>query len=309
MASLDDSIISDRNLMLLDNVTNYNRVSVDYFHHDFNYSKLEMSNTWVLLLKMRKHKILRLPSCSAEDDDDYARYLQRLHHCLWRRWAIHDYHLDNIKIDPISINWSKETDVTVLYGPSLSATVGGTTELIEEGKKKKENNNSQKLNLIEDQDQNYDSDNDNYSSSVNSRASSIFDSPSILKTTSKTSIDSEPTKKKSLKFNYIVARRDIDRFGNFIESDIRINDMDEFIPKNISNHHFHNMNFSRQNQDSFSFNNNNNLINQSKSYNNEDYFDCNSDFDDDDDAFFTYSPLEGNKYIHNSHLPHNIYTN
>ncbi|CAD6637881.1 XXYS1_4_G0042960.mRNA.1.CDS.1 [Saccharomyces cerevisiae] len=120
MTSLDDTIISYQNLMLLDNMTNYNKPSIDYFHHKFNGARLEMPASWTLLLKMRKHKLLRLPSCSSEDTLDYNMYLVRLHHCLWRRWSIDHYGLQNSKSDPLSINWNKETDITVLYGPDLT---------------------------------------------------------------------------------------------------------------------------------------------------------------------------------------------
>ncbi|CAI6631206.1 CBM_HP2_G0028260.mRNA.1.CDS.1 [Saccharomyces cerevisiae] len=119
MTSLDDTIISYQNIMLLDNMTNYNKPAIDYFHHEFNDASLEMSASWTLLLKMRKHKLLRLPSCSSEDVLDYNMYLVRLHHCLWRRWSINHYGLQNSKSNPLSINWNKETDVTVLYGPDL----------------------------------------------------------------------------------------------------------------------------------------------------------------------------------------------
>lgn len=231
MASLDDSIISDQNLMLLDNVTNYNRASVDYFHHKFDYNKLEMSETWALLLKMRKHKLLRLPSCSSEDDDDYSMYLKRLHHCLWRRWGIDQFHLENNKLDPLTINWNKETDVTVLYGPSLSKDI----------EQSQETNNSTNIatpqsmdvsaldndSIDSDTQLDYSSSYDSYSSSVESQTSSIFDSPSILKPkNSNTNNNNNNSTKKTLKFNCMVHRRDIDQKGKFLETNIIINDID-----------------------------------------------------------------------------------
>ncbi|SMN17887.1 similar to Saccharomyces cerevisiae YOR062C Protein of unknown function [Maudiozyma saulgeensis] len=228
MTSLDDSIISDQNLMLLDNVTNYTRASVDYFHHSFDYNKLEMSETWALLLKMRKHKLLRLPSCSSEDDDDYSMYLKRLHHCLWRRWAIHEFHLQDKKLDPLVINWNKETDVTVLYGPSLSKDIDQQKQ--EESKTVEipsfSSQDSDEIKSVHsDTNLDYSSSYDSYSSSVESQTSSIFDSPSILKT-NHTNNNTSSSMKKSLKFNSLVHRRDINQRGQFIESDIKINDID-----------------------------------------------------------------------------------
>lgn len=220
MASLDDSIISDQNLMLLDNVTNYNRASVDYFHHKFDYNKLEMSETWTLLLKMRKHKLLRLPSCSSEDDDDYSMYLKRLHHCLWRRWGIDQFHLQDKKLDPLSINWNKETDVTVLYGPSLSKDIEQSQDTATQSMDVSLDNDS----IHSDTQLDYSSSYDSYSSSVESQTSSIFDSPSILKPKNSNTNSTNSTKK-SLKFNCMVHRRDIDSKGKFLETNIIINDM------------------------------------------------------------------------------------
>ena len=45
--------------------------------------------------------------------------MARLYHCIWRRWSIKHFNLDEYKIYPLSINWNKEIDVTVLYGPDL----------------------------------------------------------------------------------------------------------------------------------------------------------------------------------------------
>ncbi|KAH3900180.1 uncharacterized protein SCODWIG_03990 [Saccharomycodes ludwigii] len=121
--SLDDSIITKQNILLLDNVTNYNQTAVDYFHYDF--SKLSLLTTsWHILTHMGKYNIMRLPSCSNEIPDDYYVYLKRLHHCLWRRWSILQLNLP--KVDPLSLNWNKECDVTVLYGPYLNTDVDDT---------------------------------------------------------------------------------------------------------------------------------------------------------------------------------------
>lgn len=118
--SLDDSIVTRRNLVLLDNLTNYDKPSIDYFHHNFAMDGPEVPLTWALLLRTKAHGALRLPSCAMEDDQDYANYLVRLHHCLWRRWSLHYYGLSKSKLDPLNINWKKESDVNVLYGPDLT---------------------------------------------------------------------------------------------------------------------------------------------------------------------------------------------
>ena len=117
MTSLDDTIISKQNLILLDNVTNYGRPAVDYFTQEFKAQDIAM--TWRLLVKMRNHKLLRLPSCSPEDDKDYHLYLVRLHHVLWRRWS-QLVVATGERVDPLSLNWDKDLDVTVLYGPDLA---------------------------------------------------------------------------------------------------------------------------------------------------------------------------------------------
>lgn len=239
MASLDDTIISRQNLMLLDNVTNYRKPALDYFHHKFNSDALEMPMTWTLLLKMRKHKLLRLPSCAIEDDTDYNTYLMRLHHCLWRRWSMEHYKLEKLKLDPLSINWNKETDITVLYGPDLT---GVTEEPVEPEKPKPVKStpvvrqcstDSEEEDVISGEARAY-----TYSSSVDSHVSSIFDETACTKTHSNSSC-------KSLKFNNTVLRRDIDRHGAFQESQIQINDAAK-IPrhlhrrkKNRGSHHHH----------------------------------------------------------------------
>ncbi|CCD26234.1 uncharacterized protein NDAI_0H00600 [Naumovozyma dairenensis CBS 421] len=198
MTSLDDTIISRQNLMLLDNVTNYQKPAIDYFHHEFNDDKLEIPLSWTLLLKMRKHKLLRLPSCSIEDDMDYNIYLVRLHHCLWRRWSINYYHLDKCKLDPLSINWNKETDVTVLYGPDLTDSNNSIQEEEHEFQETKQKFNKNNTNnnihnkLIrhdesssssEDDDESNDDDTINdhsyLSSSIDSNTSSIFDATTV----------------------------------------------------------------------------------------------------------------------------------
>lgn len=218
MASLDDTIISRQNLMLLDNVTNYRKPALDYFHHQFNSDALEMPMTWTLLLKMRKHKLLRLPSCAIEDDADYNTYLMRLHHCLWRRWSMEHFKLEKLRIDPLSINWNKETDITVLYGPDLAGVVEEETETAEQTCLVK--GETERLCSTDSEEEYSGIRGYTYSSSVDSHTSSIFDGNTCTKTHSNSST-------KSLKFSNTVLRRDIDRHGAFQETHIQINDAAE----------------------------------------------------------------------------------
>lgn len=222
MTSLDDTIISRQNLMLLDNVTNYNKPALDYFHQDFDYSTVDISLSWSLLLKMRKHKVLRLPSCSNEDDLDYNIYLERLHHCLWRRWSMKLFKLEDIRLDPLAINWNKDTDVTVLYGPDLSVPEANNRT---EPKKKSKPTLKSCLAHSADDDEEAEYYNDfsskyDYSSSVNSSTSSIFE-----KTYSKD--EDELPQKKSLRFDDAVFKRVIDHSGNYHEIYTIINDKRE----------------------------------------------------------------------------------
>lgn len=50
--SLDDNIIVRKNLMLLDNVTNYDKPAIDYFHYNFDSNDLAMPQTWNILCKL-----------------------------------------------------------------------------------------------------------------------------------------------------------------------------------------------------------------------------------------------------------------
>ncbi|CAL9734675.1 hypothetical protein MOSE0_F04698 [Monosporozyma servazzii] len=216
MTSLDDSIISKQNMMLLDNVTNYSKSAIDYFHCDINNSNTPLS--WSLLCKMKKHKLLRLPSCSIEDDIDYNMYLQRLHHCLWRRWSIEKFNLNNTKLDPLDINWNKNTDVTVLYGPDLSLPQSQPPNIVL--------TDSISIPNCKDTDTDTDTDSihsqsssiDLYASSIDSSTSSIFDSNTNTNTNTTAPVQ------KSLRFNEFVKRRDITPQGQNKESFIQIND-------------------------------------------------------------------------------------
>ena len=223
MTSLDDTIISKQNMMLLDNVTNYDRVAIDYFHTPWQNMK-DLPLSWSLLCKMKKHKLLRLPSCSMEDDLDYNIYLQRLHHCLWRRWSIENFRLNGTKLDPLDINWNKETDITVLYGPDFS--IYKSTEI---------SNNTNKYNTIplskfdtnkekestSDTESLHSEDSLIYSSSLDSSSSLLFDTPKYTKNS--TTSEHIPIRK-SLRFSEIVKKRDITMYGEFKESYIQIND-------------------------------------------------------------------------------------
>lgn len=213
--SLDDTIIVRKNLLLLDNVTNLNRPAVDYFHYNFQ-DTYSICETWKLLLKVGKHKVLRLPSCSQEDESDYKYYLKRLHHCLWRRWSIEKFQLQGFKYDPLRINWNKENDMTVLYGPHLSDDCVAATQLIPK-------------NLQHDFfSMEVDSEADGYnycSSPTNSETSSIFESNKpilIKKTISNTAKDSHA--KKNLRFNESVFTREIDHSGVIYDGMSSIND-------------------------------------------------------------------------------------
>ena len=235
MTSLDDSIISRQNLMLLDNVTNYNKPAIDYFHYDFNGDLLELPLSWTLLLKMRKHKLLRLPSCSIEDDFDYYVYLVRLHHCLWRRWSIRYYGLSKLKIDPLKINWNKETDITVLYGPDFSDCrssfdTESTHRVSQVPVVPSATSNKQQLDVSSpSSDEEYSdsslgaiaSRNSSNSSTDSSSASYIFDRPSCLrKLPTQNDRSNHP-----LRFKNIVVERDINTEGVFCEYNICINDI------------------------------------------------------------------------------------
>lgn len=121
MSSIDDTILTRMNLLLLDNVTNLNKPAIDYFTFPINTIDkiISMLNGWSLLLKMRKFDLLRLPSCSITDMTNYKNYLVRLHHVMWRRSTIEFYHLQNLKIHPLMINWDKDFDFNILYGPNF----------------------------------------------------------------------------------------------------------------------------------------------------------------------------------------------
>ncbi|CCD25374.1 uncharacterized protein NDAI_0F00550 [Naumovozyma dairenensis CBS 421] len=229
MTSLDDTIISYQNMMLLDNVTNYSKESIDYFN--FNFKLLDYQRdiplAWGLLLKMRKHRLLRLPSCPLEDNMEYSIYLSRLHHCLWRRWSMETFHLKNSKINPLELNWNKELDMTVLYGPDLANFNSEAFKIEQESLVDGIydipcNTTTAKNDIITEELIEVDSDVSEMDSSFEDSLSveSIFDS----KTKSNLMRKDHSTKRKHLKFNNIVSRRDIDRHGHFFESHLLIND-------------------------------------------------------------------------------------
>ncbi|CAI4051403.1 hypothetical protein SKDZ_15G2130 [Saccharomyces kudriavzevii ZP591] len=205
MTSLDDTVLTKKNVALLDNATNYIRPAVDYFHFAFDYDNLDVPTTWRLLLKTRKHKLLRLPSCSSENEFDYSIYMARLHHCMWRRWSVYHFKLDGCKINPLSINWNKEIDVTLLYGPDL-------TGIHERGQSTPKNDGVQNTN--EQEKQLRDAVKDESCSSPSLKDDRLFR-------------DGKPSYHQSISFDDTVRRRDIDKRGRFHESCVLINDINQ----------------------------------------------------------------------------------
>ncbi|CAI4064038.1 hypothetical protein N7582_002564 [Saccharomyces uvarum] len=202
MTSLDDTVLTKKNIALLDNATNYTRPAVDYFHYAFNYDDLDVSTTWRLLLKMRKHRLLRLPSCSSENEIDYNIYMARLHHCMWRRWSINQFKLNDLKIDPLSINWKKEIDVNLLYGPDLA-----------------EINEREQTTSIDapahDTSRQQNTERDRNGSSPVLQTKMLF-------------VKGKPSPQRTISFDDTVNRRDIDKRGRFHDSCVLINDRNRF---------------------------------------------------------------------------------
>ncbi|EJS41682.1 YOR062C [Saccharomyces arboricola H-6] len=205
MTSLDDSVLTKKNIALLDNATNYTRPAVDYFRFTFDYDRLDVPITWRLLWKMRKHKLLRLPSCSSENEFDYTMYMARLHHCMWRRWSINHFKLDDLKIDPLSINWNKERDVTLLYGPDLAEIYEREPIL---PKVYVRNKKVQEKQL-------FGAGNDGTGSTPLHKDGVVFP-------------DDKVPSQRTISFNDTVRRRDIDKRGRFQESCVLINDINHF---------------------------------------------------------------------------------
>ncbi|SCU77670.1 LADA_0A01618g1_1 [Lachancea dasiensis] len=234
LKSIDDCVLIHQNMMLLQNVADLERPAIDYYHFDFSHEHpMAMPQTWNVLLHMGKHKLLRLPSCSAENDSDYQMYVKRLHHCLWRRWSIAHYRLQEKKLDPRRINWHKELDFTVLYGPALC--VGDSTDGpgVEGGHReaalcglystttKRQNNIASWLG--EDHSDVDDLAAACLSSSLESRDSSIFDDVPN-KTCLRRNSHKRYGRRRPLRFDSEVLRRDIDVYGSLYERKIRIND-------------------------------------------------------------------------------------
>lgn len=207
MTSLDDTIISKGNLLLLDNITNYARPAIDYFTHNFGDQGIAIP--WRLLLKMKNHKLIRLPSCSSEDDSDYHFYLTRLHHALWRRWTQQLYGIKG-RTDPKRIDWDRDSDMMVLYGPDLTESDSVDSEDGKtEGQEVQEEQEEQEEGYGDEEDFGSlevsweDDDASVCSSSRSSSMSSIFEHVP-----------------KSLRFSETVLRRDIDSMGLYYESHI-----------------------------------------------------------------------------------------
>ncbi|SCU85478.1 LAME_0D01508g1_1 [Lachancea meyersii CBS 8951] len=229
VTSLDDGVLTHQNMMLLENVTNLERPAIDYYHCDLSRDDpLVMPQTWNLLLRLGKYKLLRLPSCSAEDEKDYQRYVKRLHHCLWRRWSISYYKLGTKKLDPGAINWNKEQDFTVLYGPDLTVDDERPHPSPEPKPQHSEIEPADAkpvLSLVSSK--NVDSEPEDFfscvSSSLESRDSSIFDHvPS--KPCLRHDKSSHRGRRRPLKFNDQVLCRNIDPYGSLCECKIVLND-------------------------------------------------------------------------------------
>ena len=204
--SADDSILTKQNIILLDNFTNYNRPSVDYFDDSFD-SYSHYANSFLLLSKytQKRKKNLRLPSCSSEDELDYFFYIGRLTNCVFRRWSIHVNPKINVKINPLDINWNREMDTTVLYGPDLTNRVPtGIPSLLTKGTNASSSSSSLKRT----------------SSGISTPSSSTWSSPL------QSCVASKSTVSKCLHFNELVLKKVIyDQWGNFYESHTLINDI------------------------------------------------------------------------------------
>lgn len=205
--SMDDSIVTKQNHVLLENLTNYDKQSIDYFHHGFRSADYPVS--WRILLKMKRQRILRLPSCARENCQDYRNYILRLHYCLWRRWSIQQFDLE--RIDPLAINWNKENDLNVLYGPDLTGQAPLHGRSHSNGRKQ----------LLEDYIRIHDiaqmyaiksSQQTNWQERFNRIHKSRANSSSTL------------PPMKGIKFDKLVLRRDIDIYGVFHESTVDIRD-------------------------------------------------------------------------------------
>lgn len=120
------------------------------------------------------------------------------------------------KYDPLRINWNKENDMTVLYGPQLSDDCLAATQLVPK------NLHSEVLSVEVDSDL----DSYNYSSSpTNSDASSIFESnkPILIKN-GNSSMAKDSQVKKNLRFSDSVRTREIDHWGVVYDGMSTIND-------------------------------------------------------------------------------------
>ncbi|CCC70935.1 hypothetical protein NCAS_0G00480 [Naumovozyma castellii] len=262
MTSLDDTIISPKNLMLLDNVTNYTKEAIDYFNYDFKPSHYlqGVPLSCSLLAKMSKHNLLRLPSCSMEEPIDYSIYLTRLHNALWRRWSINQFNLHDRKCNPLQLDWNKETDMTVLYGPDLAGFIASDQtpgSLMNQktilasytptiGDKFEDILEVQELEVRSDDEGSQSDMGLEYASSWDSTTSSIFDDDDnddyydseMLEAEVKSATTIQERRKRKVLFDNTVLRRDIDSRGYFLESHTIINDipMQEELSVNYKDH-------------------------------------------------------------------------
>lgn len=89
---------------------------VDYLSHEWNES--EISNSWKYIILKKKKKNEDLVNAA------------RLENASWRTWAKARNHLKTVS--PEAVNWSKDSDVTWLYGPVVcgnDTSEGGNVEL------------------------------------------------------------------------------------------------------------------------------------------------------------------------------------
>lgn len=247
---MDDLVLSRQSLTLLDNITNLQRSTLNYLEHNFNYDELELPKSYNLLVKLRHHILLRLPSCSMDDESNYFAYLHRLRNCLWRRWSIHMFELDDVKMDPLELNWNKEDDLNLLYGPDLRYDeVSIAAEIISEHRREARKYGCAYVSYDHDHDEGEDSDS---SLSGVSEDFSIFDSASrcgspqsclspwltscMSRATAGTGSTTSGNKRRSLKFCDIVSRRDISLDGGIFDINIMINDTryNKYIPSGLT---------------------------------------------------------------------------
>ncbi|CCE64957.1 hypothetical protein TPHA_0J01350 [Tetrapisispora phaffii CBS 4417] len=122
--SLDDLALTKDNIIFFDNFNNYEKQAIDYFTYspeniDYNLTYAKYFNVLNTYKSNIYNEKIRLPSCSSDDPLDYTIYLKRLINCVFRKWSMKLFNRKD-KVDPLDINWKKDSDITVLYGPDLA---------------------------------------------------------------------------------------------------------------------------------------------------------------------------------------------